>query len=424
MPSQVILGRQPIVDTSGSLVAFELLFRAPPAGPEQPRPDDLHASSHVIARVLADLGVGASLGRFMGYVNVDRALLMSEMVELLPPGRFVLEILETTEIDAELGERILALRARGYRFALDDVVDTSDARLQQLALVDIVKIDLLPQGTDWQDLARQLGSTGKTLLAEKVETPEQYRQAREAGFELFQGFFFSRPQLLHSRRVRSSTHDVIRLMSMLDQDPDIEAVARELRRHPALFKPILRQVNSSAAGLSRRIDSIATAIALLGLRQVARLAQLLLYADGDGDGPPAHSDPLIQQVGLRARMMELLARQWRPHDTRLGDQAFLTGVLSRLDALFGMSLEQAVDELPLTLEVREALLDRTGPFGRMLSICEARERADLPALEALCEGLGDIDIALIARTEIEAASWMMAQTDPVRARREDGCSAP
>src|SRR5690606_21247426 len=108
--NEVILGRQPISDTTGAQVAFALLFPASSAEPEHARPDDLHASSQVIARVLADIGVGASLGRFTGYVNADRALLMSEMVELLPPGRFVLEILETTEIDAELGERVGALR--------------------------------------------------------------------------------------------------------------------------------------------------------------------------------------------------------------------------------------------------------------------------------------------------------------------------
>jgi c-di-GMP-related signal transduction protein len=414
MPSELILGRQPIVDTAGSLVAFELLFRESPDESASGRPDDLQASSHVIARVLADIGVATSLGRFPGYVNADRALLMSETVELLPPGRFVLEILETTEIDRELGERIVALRDRGYRFALDDVASPVDSRLERLSLVDIVKIDLVSvDASQWIDLARELKPSGKTLLAEKVETHEQFRQAQEAGFDLFQGFFFARPQLLHSRRIRSPAHEVMRLVAMLEQDPDIDEVASELRRHPALFRPILRQVNSCAAGLSRRIDSIATAIALVGLRQVARLAQLLLYADGEGTA--ARDDPLVQQVGLRARTMELLAARWRPDEPRLGDQAFLVGVLSRLDALFGTTLEQALADLPLASGVREALLDRRGTLGRLLSICEARERADARALEALCEAM-QVDVGDTARAEIEAAAWMMEQTDP-RARR-------
>ncbi len=408
---EVILGRQPIVDTTGALVAFELLFRLPPGGDSRGRLDDLQASSHVIARVLADLGVGGSLGAFSGYVNADRSLLMSDMVELLPPQRFVLEILETTEIDPELRARILELRAQGYRIALDDVASVDDPRLQFLPLVDIVKVDLIAQGaSQWEALARLIKPEGKVLLAEKVETREQFQHMLDAGYDLFQGYFFARPQLLRSRRMPSSAQQAIRLISLLEQDPDIDGVARELRRHPELVKPILRQVNSSAAGLSRKVDSIATAIALVGLRQISRLAQLMLYADGEG--PPMHTDPLVQQVGMRARMMELLARQWLPDEPRIDEQAFLTGMLSRLDALLGVPLAQAVAGLPLTAGVRDALLDHAGPLGRLLGICEARERADLAALEALCGEMDGIGIEQTAQAEAAAAAWTMAHTAP------------
>src|SRR5690606_421001 len=131
---------------------------------------------------------------------------------------------------------------------------------------------------------------------------------------------------------------------------------------------------------------------------------------------PARDDPLVLQAGLRARTMELLARQWRPAESRMGDQAFLTGVLSRLDALFDVPLEQAVGELPPAPGVRDALLGHAGPLGQLLSICEARERADPWALENLCRGMGDIVIADTARAELEAAAWMMAQTDPQHGR--------
>lgn len=415
MSEEILLGRQPIVDARGSLVAFELLFRSV----ERPAPeavrgglDDLQASCQVIARSLADLGLTASLGRFKGYVNADRSLLMSEVVEILPPERFVLEILETTAIDLSLRERIVELRARGYRIALDDVCDATDPRLDFLDLVDIVKIDLRSPGVpQWKALARQLGSRGKVLLAEKVETDDEFREATAAGFDLFQGYFFARPQLLRSRRVPSSAPQMLRLITLLEQDPDIDAVAREMRRHPALAKPMLQQVNSSATGLRRQVDSIGTAIALVGLRQVRRWAQLLLYADGEGKGQPIHADPLVQQVGLRARLMELLAERWHPEELRLGEQAFLVGMLSKIDVLFGVSLPDLIGKLPLAPGVRDALLDRTGPLGRLLSICEARERADLPALEALCRDMGDIDLAQTALLESQAAAWTMAQTD-------------
>lgn len=415
MSEEILLGRQPIVDARGSLVAFELLFRSV----ERPAPeaargglDDLQASCQVIARSLADLGLTTSLGRFKSYVNADRSLLMSEVVEILPPERFVLEILETTAIDLPLRERIVELRARGYRIALDDVCDATDPRLDFLDLVDIVKIDLRSPGVpQWKALARRLGSKGKVLLAEKVETDDEFREAAAAGFDLFQGYFFARPQLLRSRRVPSSAPQMLRLITLLEQDPDIDAVAREMRRHPALAKPMLQQVNSSATGLRRQVDSIGTAIALVGLRQVRRWAQLLLYADGEGKGGPMHADPLVQQVGLRARLMELLAEHWHPEEPRLGEQAFLVGMLSKIDVLFGLPLPDLIGKLPLAPGVRDALLDRAGPLGHLLSVCEARERADLPALEALCRDMGDIDLAQTALLETQAAAWTMAQTD-------------
>lgn len=423
MNEEVLLGRQPIVDASGSLVAFELLFRsvgkAMPGSGRPGRVDDLQASCHVIARSLADLGLTGSLGRFTGYVNADRSLLMSEVVEILPPERFVLEILETTAIDASLRDRIIELRKRGYRIALDDVCDADDPRFEFLPLVDIVKVDLIPQGSvqsKWKALAKKLKPTGKTLLAEKVESPEEFRQALDVGFDLFQGYYFARPQLLRSRRMPSSVPQTMQLIALLEQDPDLDVVARELRRHPALAKPLLRQVNSTAAGLRRQIDSIATAIALVGLQQIRRWAQLLLYADSESR--PMHADPLMQQVGVRARMMELLAQRWRPEERRLGEQAFLTGMLSRVDVLFGMPLRKVVGDLPLTESVRGALLERTGPLGHLLSVCEARERADLPALEALCRDMGDIDVAHTALIESAAAAWTISQTDPAAVQGE------
>src|SRR5690606_29598986 len=149
--SELILGRQPIVDTAGSLVAFELLFRQSGDGPAAERPDDLHASSHVIARVLADIGVTASLGRSTGYVNADRAVRMSGMVEARAPGGLVLVGRDATAIAVALGEGSLALGARGYRFALDDAASDDAAGLQRLARVDIVKIDVVSEPSQWMD---------------------------------------------------------------------------------------------------------------------------------------------------------------------------------------------------------------------------------------------------------------------------------
>jgi EAL and modified HD-GYP domain-containing signal transduction protein len=396
------------------VVAFELLFRGCAAGAREGI-DDLQASSHVILRAVSDLGLAHSLGRFTGYLNADRALLTSDLVEVLPPERFVLEILERTPVDAHLRERLVALRAAGYRLALDDVIDADDPRLELLPLVDVVKVDVLASpAANWCALAARLGGEGRRLLAEKVETPEQFAQARAAGYTLFQGYFLSRPQLLRARRMPASVPQVLRLVSLLEQDPDIAIVARTLRGLPELLRPLLREVNASAAGLGRRIDSIPGAVALVGLRQISRWAQLLVYAEHDAS--PPGTDPLLLQVGTRARMMELLAGDWFPDRPHLPERAFLTGMLSKLDALVGAPLAEVTAGLPLTDEVGAALAHRDGPLGDLLAVCEARERLDEPALRRLCwRHRGDT--GGVARRECEAAGWALRHAPARRARR-------
>lgn len=408
MIEEILFGRQPILDASGALVAFELLFRGVGATASLHAPmaafDDLQASSHVMAGALGDIGLADSLGPHTGYVNADHELLMSDVVTALPASRFVLEVLETTVVDAALRERVAELRRLGYRIALDDVADRNDPRFAELLpLADIVKVDLLQCDRDeWRAIARLIEPSGKTLLAEKVETAEQFRTARDAGYRLFQGFFFAEPQLIRSRTPPPSAAAMLRLIALLERTPDVATLVEELKRHPELATRLLRLANSAAVGMRHEVDTLGAAIAQVGTRQIGRWVQLLLYA-GSRERPP-YADPLAQQVGMRARMMELLAVQWRG-DPELGEQAFMTGMLSKIDALVGMPLPRVLAGLPLSPAVRSALLERGGPLGLLLQVCEARERGDLAALQALCRSMGGIDLASTARAESSAAAW-------------------
>lgn len=413
---EVLLGRQPVLDRGGALVAYELLFReadedGPAASLERPL-DDLRASSQVMAGALMDIGLSDSLGPHFGYVNADHSLLMDDVVSVLPPDRFVLEVLETTPVDTALRERLAELRSLGYQLALDDVASLADPRLVLLPLVDIVKVDTLLAGAEGSArLAGELARSGKTLLAEKVETATQFDAALRDGFELFQGFYFAHPQLLRSRRPITSADAVLRLLALIEEDRGLDALADKLRHHPDLATRLLRLVRSGAAGIRHAVDSIPAAIQLVGTRQISRWAQLLLYAFDDQRS--ALRDPLVQQVGTRARMMELIAADWRPDDERLGEQAFMTGMLSKIDVLFGMPLGEALKELPLSAPIREALLERSGKLGTLLQLCEARERFDEEAIRRSCRALRGISLAAVARAEVDAAAWTLSISSPV-----------
>src|SRR3984957_14984760 len=329
----VYLGRQPILDRDGALHAYELLFRSGAHNYAEVS-DDAQATAQVVARTIGGIGVSAVLRQHRGFVNIFRGRMFDDIRDLMSPERFLLEVLETVSFDAQLVRRLGELRRAGFQVALDDVSELTDGLLAVLPHTDMVKIDFLvaPRGA-LPKLARAVLAQGKTLLAEKVETREDFALARDLGFHLFQGYFFARPQVLAAPRNRSSRPALLRLLALLASDAGIIELEAELKRNPSVVVQLLRLVNSSAFGLGRNIASLREAIIAAGTRQIARWAQLLLYADG-GD-LPWRSDPLVQLAGTRSRFMELAARWLRPSDEDFADAAFMTGIFSLVHVVLG-----------------------------------------------------------------------------------------
>jgi EAL and modified HD-GYP domain-containing signal transduction protein len=416
-PAQfVYLGRQPILDRDGALNAYELLFRAGAHNYAEVS-DDAQATAQVVARTIGGIGVPAVLGRHRGFVNMNRALLFNDIVHLMPPDRFVLEVLETVKFDAQLVRRLGELRRAGFLVALDDVSELSDELIGALPCVDIVKIDFLQTGRDaLTRLASIVRSHGKTLLAEKVETREDFALARDLGFDLFQGYFFARPQVLAAPRNRSSRPGLLRLLALLSRDAGIIELEAELKLNPSVVVQLLRLVNSSAFGLGRNIASLREAIIATGTRQIARWAQLLLYADS-GDLPWS-ADPLVQLAGTRSRFMELAANWLRPSDDDFADAAFMTGIFSLVHVVLGSTPGEVLDKLGLAPHIRDAIVLRNGPLGALLRLAEAAEKgnavsvalgADAPA------GFEALTPDVLSELNLSAAAWFGAHIAEVAA---------
>jgi len=304
----------------------------------------------------------------------------------LPPERFVLEILETVTFDDALFRRCNELRRAGFRLALDDVSQVSRRLLAFLSCIDIVKIDFMECPREGvAELVNTVKQHGKLSLAEKVETREDHDAAMRAGFELFQGYHFAKPQVLTSRRVTPSRDALLRLMVVLNGEAGIVELEAELKRIPSLVVQLLRLLKSTASGRARTVSSMREAIMVVGTRQIARWAQLLLFADGNLDA--LRSNPLSQLCGARARFMELAASQLRPDDVRFADTAFMTGVFSLVHVLFGSAIGDIVSTLPIRADMRCALLERQGDLGLLLNAAEAAESGYLTAIRAACDAL-------------------------------------
>ncbi|CAG1773229.1 partial Cyclic di-GMP phosphodiesterase CdgJ, partial [uncultured bacterium] len=396
MSHEILFGRQPILDARNELFGYELLFRDRDNLRHAVVTDQVAATATVITRAFCELGIVDALGPVRGFINVDKSFLHNDAIELLPADKVVIEVLEHGEITPDVIERCRYLKGRGYSLALDDFIHLPEAARPILEVVDIVKVDLAQ--LDDAALTALLGSIksfGGQLLAEKVETLDEFEQWREIGFDLFQGYFLSKPTLLHSRRTQFNQGAVMQLMSRL-QDPDVSLTTLEdiISTDVSLSVGLLRFVHSASVGAPPSLNSIRQAVMILGIKRTAAIVSLLSLSNVSGKAPA-----LIANALQRAKMCELLAKSHRMGNL---DQHFTTGLLSLLDCFLGMEMSEIVEQLPLSEGLQSARVgsDEESEIARVLCAATHYERADWEAIEG-----SEFDPADLSACYVESLQW-------------------
>lgn len=400
----VFLGRQPILDRNQRIVAYELLFRSAGGGNAAIIEDNFTATAEVVVRAFVELGLANVLGDCQGYINADERFLNSDLVDLLPTDRVVLEILETVEFTPSLMARIRELRQRGLRLALDDFTRIQSENSPSIELVDVVKVDLLAlESGRLPSLVHDLRHWPIKLLAEKIDDGDQFQTCFKLGFDFFQGYYFAKPTILIGRRIDPARAGVLRLINLVVGDVEVSQLEREFKRYPNLTYNLLRLVNSVAFGLPTKIDSLRHAIAILGRRQLQRWLQLLLFTQRAEGAPPGQ--PLLTLAATRGKVMELMMEPIAPGQRGQADQAFMVGVLSLLDALFGAPLPELLAELNLADPVRAALLNGEGALGRLLAIVRAFEGNQFAEVAVLLADFPQLSLAQFNQMQLQALGW-------------------
>lgn len=394
----VFVARQPIFDRRLELFAYELLFRS---GPENYFTGDADtASPTVIANATQLMELEALTGKHRGFVNFTRTSLLNELALLLPPSGVVVEILETVEPDEEVIAALRRLKEAGYLVALDDyLVTAEDSPL--VAFADIVKVDVLATPpSEWAVVARRLAKRGIRMLAEKVETREVMKQASAAGYEYFQGYFFSRPEIVSAKDVPAFRLNYLRLLEALHQ-PNIGLadLERIIERELSICYRLLRHVNSAAFGLRGRVDSIRQALLLVGMVEIRRWASAWALAGIGRDKP----EELIVESVLRARFCELLGDAAGLSGHR-GPELFLAGMFSLIDAILDRPLPVLVTTVALPRDSVRALVGEPGPLTPVLECVRAYGAADWQSASVLARKLGLAESAL-AESYRQAAAW-------------------
>ncbi len=367
--NQFFLARQPILNRSQRLVAYELLYRNAEVH-EACVTDGTQATASVIAHA-SELGMEQVVGDQLAFVNVDTTGLMSDFIHFLPNDKVILEVLESVEPTPDVLRRVQELKQAGYKFALDDVACENEAVTALRPLMDVIKVDIKQiEPGQLPALTRSLRNPNQKLLAEKVETVEEFRECMDLGFEYFQGYYFARPVVLSGKKITPSQLSIMHLLDLLNRDADQREVERSVKHDPLISLNLLRLVNTPSVGARFRINSVGHALIVLGRRQLQRWLQILLYVKG-----AEFDSPLLQMATTRGKTMELVMGHVRPSEKVAADVGFTVGIMSLMDALFSVRMGEILDSVNVLDEVRDALLHREGELGDALRLIELIERA-------------------------------------------------
>jgi EAL and modified HD-GYP domain-containing signal transduction protein len=398
MEDQVFIGRQPIMDVKQHIIGYELLFRHSAEANEAVFEDELKACSSVLVNTMGDMDVQWLLGDKLAFINVNEAMLMSEFIELMPPQRTTLEILRTVIAGEAVIERCRALHKLGFKIALDNPhLSTQLEPLVEFA--NFIKIDTISvTKQEASKLFQKYSAPNIQMVAEKIETLEQFDTYKEIGFRRFQGFYFARPETFTAKVINPSFDSVLNLLNLVTQDSDNIEIENGFKRDAALSFKLLRYINSVGFGLSCEIQSIQHALTILGRKQLYRWLTLLMVTAGENSTPPA----LMKTSITRGRLTELLGEGYFDKHDR--DNLFIVGVFSLLDAILKMPMDQVLEKIQLPENVSEALLNRGGVYGPFLQLTEACEGADNKRILELAELL-QYDANKVNECHIAALAW-------------------
>lgn len=395
------VARQPILTGDEKVFGYELLFRN---GVDNCFTGaDCEAASRSTVQTSMLIGLDVLCDGRRAFVNCARDVLLKEYVTLLPSTQVVVEVLESVPADDLVIAACRRLKEAGYLIALDDF--TPELREPLIEVADIIKVDIRQTPLDEAAaMVARYGPWRHRMLAEKVETREEFLAAKKAGFVYFQGYFFRKPEILTAHEIPENRANYLRMWQAASQPQlDVREIERLVKGEASLCYRLLRYLNSPAFGFANEIHSVRHALNLLGEREVRRWIRLVATL-GAGQNKPSE---LLLSALARGRFCELFSTRIHYQNSDL----FLLGLLSLMDALLQMSMEQVLENVPVDREIRAALQGNPGPLSAFYQLMVAQESGQWQAVSELARQL-HLEEATIAETYWEAVRWAQQVTSP------------
>ncbi|MFT2099473.1 EAL and HDOD domain-containing protein [Marinomonas sp. 2405UD66-6] len=389
----LMMAQQPILKKSKEIFGYELLFREKNTESANVTDGETATSQVLVNLCIGITEIGAQLNKPF-FINMTTDLMLSDAFFPTNPGSVYIEILEDQTLTPDFLDALKKWQAAGYQFALDDYQFGADYQAL-LPWISIVKVDVLstPPSQYAKEIA-DLKSKGITLLAEKIEDAEMFEQCEQLGFELFQGYFLQRPEIIKGKKISSATQSAITLLKALqNNDISIENITELVTKNPKLSYQLLRILNSPICGIPRKVTSIKEAVVYLGLNQLKKWA-LLITMTSSAAQPPS----LLKILLTRGRCCQLLAEK---NQSKNADSAFMVGLMSGIDAMLNLEKKSALAQIALEKSMLDAIINQTGELGDYLSQTLLCENQDWETMQAMKPE----QLANLNRSFLDAMIW-------------------
>jgi len=394
---EIFLARQPIFNRKKQVVAYEILYREGVKNVYDPENDGDMATTSVVSDTLINFGIdGLTTGK-RAFINFTHNLLMTDMPFMIDPDVLTIEILEDVEVDSKLIDKCKQLKEAGYTIALDDFVDDGKY-LPIIDYIDIIKVDfLLLQSEGRRIVAEKYGPMGILLLAEKVETYNDYEEALALGYDFFQGFFFEKPVVCRTKGISISTTSYLEVLrETLTETPDFQKLTEIIKKDLSLTYKLLRLINSPAFYRHTKIVSVNQALTLLGINEIRKWITLIMLRDVSSEQP----EEIIKVSLNRAFFAERVAVYFGIEERK--SEAFLVGLFSMIDTIMENPLFEILDSLPLKEDVKSSLLGMHNAFHEILRLARYYEKGQWDFILQMSEMYG-FDCAVVNEMYVETA---------------------
>lgn len=392
--AEIFIGRQPIFDKNLDVYAYELLFRQGGGSLSAEVIDGDSATSQVLMNCFVEIGLENIVGRHKAFINLTSTFLSNtDLITVVPPSQLVLEVLEDIEPTDKIINALKTLKENGHTLALDDFI--YDSKFDPfIEVANYIKIDITTlDNSEIKQHVEKLKTYNLKLLAEKVETYEEFEFLQELDFDFFQGYFFSKPTVVTAKTLEPNQLAVLQLVARVnDPNIEVEELSKLISSDVSLSHKVLKFINSPASGLRTEIDSIQRAVVLLGIATIKNWVTIMALAAGSKKPAELGSTALI-----RARSCELLAKA---KGLSKPDSFFTVGLFSPLDAMMDQPLDVLLNELPLSPETMSALLEQKGILGEALNCTLAMERGDSSRI-----AFQSLDISELSTIYLQAIAW-------------------